>query len=164
MAVSSVEYGAIVFSWAEYGAIVFRSDAYGATLVSCGATAMTPLMAAWLAPIVVSTPSPLAPPPAALMACACRVVLDGSAFSLANSVGLASITASSGANFCAFASWTLYVVAVVSTAGGIFAAVAVTVGGIAAAVASNVGATFCASATTAGWDCAKASWEAYVAA
>ena len=96
---------------------------------------MTPLMAAWLAAIVVSTPSPLAPPPAAATACACRAVLVGSACSLANSAGWASITASSGANFCALASCTLSVVAVAITAGGIFAAVAVTVGGIAAAVA-----------------------------
>ena len=41
----------MVFSWAEYGAMVFRSPAYGATVCSCGPTAMTPLIAAWLAAI-----------------------------------------------------------------------------------------------------------------
>src|SRR6202035_5030728 len=75
MAVSSAEYGAMVFSWAEYGAMVVRSAAYGATVCSCGPTAMTPLIAALLAAIVESTPTPLAPPPAAATACACRVVL-----------------------------------------------------------------------------------------
>src|SRR5580698_3933141 len=154
----------MVVSCFEYGAMVVRSAAYGATVVSCGATAMTPLMAAWLAAIVPSTPSPLAPPPAAAIACACRVLLLGSACSLVNRAGLASITASSGWNFCAFASCTLYVVAVAITAGGILAAVAVTVGGIAAAVASTVGGTFWASATIAGWLVANASWVPYWAA
>src|SRR5487761_142340 len=125
-----------------------RSAAYGATVCSCGPTAMTPLMAAWLAAIVVSTPRPLAPPPAAAMACACRAGLEGAAASLVNRAGWAWITVSSGANFTAFASWVLYVLAVARTVGGIFAAVLVTVGGMAAAVASTVGGTFCASATT----------------
>src|ERR1700728_2350558 len=112
--------------------MVFRSPAYGATVCSCGPTAITPLIAALLAAIAASTPRPLVPPPAAATACACRVVLVGSAFSLANRAGLAWITVSSGANFTAFASWVLYVVAVASTVGGILAAVAVTVGGMAA--------------------------------
>ena len=164
IAVSSLEYGAMVDSWVEYGAMVVRSAAYGATVVSCGPTAMTPSMAAELAPIVVSTASPLAPPPAAAMTCPCRVLLVGAASSLANRAGLASITASSGANFCAFASWTLYLVAVAITAGGILPAVAVTVGGILAAVASTAGGTFCASATIAGWLVANASVVPYWAA
>ncbi len=74
------------------------------------------------------------------------------------------MTVSSGANFCAFASCVLYVAAVATTAGGIFAAVLVTAGGMAAAVASTDGGTFRASATTAGCCCAKASWGAYLAA
>ena len=64
----------MVFSWAEYGAMVFRSPAYGATVCSCGPTAMTPLIAAWLAAIVLSTPRPLAPPPAAATACAVTLI------------------------------------------------------------------------------------------
>src|SRR3984957_9308870 len=161
MAVSSAEYGAMVFSWAEYGAMVVRSAAYGATVCSCGPTAMTPLIAAWLAAIVESTLAPLAPPPAAATASACRVVLVGAALILANRAGWAWITVSSGANLTAFASCVLYVVAVASTVGGILAAVAVTVGGMAVAVAITDGGTFCASATTVGCACAKASWGAY---
>src|SRR5579859_815378 len=148
-------------SWVEYGAMTFRSAAYGATVASCGAAAMTPLMAAWLAPIVPSTASPLAPPPATAIACACRALLVGSACSLANRAGWASISASSGANFWAFASCTLSAVAVAITAGGIFAAVAVTLGGMDVAVAITAGGTFCASATMSGWAEANASWVAY---
>src|SRR5256885_12593183 len=66
--VSCAEYGAIVVSCAEYGAMVCRSVAYGATFCRSGATAITPLMAALLFAIVVRTPMPLAPPPAAAIA------------------------------------------------------------------------------------------------
>src|SRR3981081_4502821 len=157
MAVSSVEYGAMVFSWAAYGVMVGRSPAYGATVCSCGPTAMTPLIAALLAAIVLSTPRPLAPPPPAATACACRVVLVGSAFSLANRAGWAWITVSSGANFTAFASCVLYVVAVASTGGGLWGPWAVPVRRMAAAVAITDGGPFCASAPTAGRSCPKAS-------
>jgi len=67
-AVSCAEYGAMVVSCAEYGAMVCRSDAYGATVCSAGATAITPLMAALFCEIVVNTATPVAPPPAALIA------------------------------------------------------------------------------------------------
>jgi hypothetical protein len=67
-AVSCAEYGAMVFNCAEYGAMVCRSAAYGATVCSAGATAITPLMAALFAEIVVKMPTPVAPPPAALIA------------------------------------------------------------------------------------------------
>src|SRR5436190_22456285 len=78
--VSCAEYGAIVFSCAEYGAIVCRSVAYGATFCRSGATAITPLMAALFCEIVVSTATPLAPPPAALIAWVSSGpgILDGS--------------------------------------------------------------------------------------
>src|ERR1700722_15520245 len=110
--------------------MVVRSAAYGWTVCSCGPTAMTPLIAASLAAMVLSTARPLAPPPAAATACACRAGLVGSALSLVNRAWWVSITSNSGANFCAFASWVLYVVAVLSTDAGILAAVAVTVGGM----------------------------------
>ena len=129
-------------SCALYGAMTFRSAAYGAMVCSCGPAAMTPLMAAWLAPIVVSTAIPLAPPPAAATACACRAGLAGLAASLVNRAGWAAITASSGANFWALASC----------------------GPSLDAVASTVGGTFWAVATTAGWVWAKASWLPYWAA
>src|ERR1700727_796745 len=107
IAVSSVEYGAMVVSCAEYGAMVCRSAAYGATVCRAGPTAITPVMAAWLAAIVVRMPRPLAPPPAALITWACSAggIVAGFLYvaSLANSAGLAWITASSGANFCALA-------------------------------------------------------------
>ena len=68
-------------------------------------------MAAWLALMVASTCWPVAPPPAAAMAWAASFggIFDGSgkAASLVNSAGLAWITFSSGANFCALASCTL---------------------------------------------------------
>src|ERR1700727_1096542 len=110
--------------------MTFRSAANGATVCSCGATAMTPLMAVSLALIVVSVPMPLAPPPAAATACACRAVLVGSACSLVNKAGCASITASSGANFCAFASWVLYWLGGGGTHGGILAPGAPATGGV----------------------------------
>ena len=67
-----------------------------------------------------------------------------------NSAGWAWITASWGANFCAFASWTPSVFTMVRTFGGIFCAEARTFGGI-----------FCAVATTPGCAVAKASWLSY---
>ena len=70
-----------------------------------------------------------------------------------NSAGLAWITASSGANFCAFASCVAFAFAVAMTDGGIFCAVAMTDGGV-----------FWAAATTAGWVVAKAISLLYVAA
>src|ERR1700684_4670358 len=82
---------------------------------------MTPEMAALLASMVVRIAVPLAPPPAAVTACATSLGGIAAGFvyvaSLANSAGLAWITASSGANFPALASWTLYFVAVATTAG-----------------------------------------------
>jgi len=68
MAVSCAEYGAMVFSCAEYGAMVFSCAEYGAMVFSAGAAAITPVMAALLAAIVVRMFIPLAPPPAALIA------------------------------------------------------------------------------------------------
>src|SRR5262245_21952061 len=62
-AVSCAPYGAILVSCAEYGAMVCRSAACGATFCRSGATAITPLMAALFCEIVVSTATPLAPPP-----------------------------------------------------------------------------------------------------
>ena len=77
--------------------------------------------------------------------------------SLANSAGWAWSTASSGANFCAFASCVAFACAVASTDGGIFCAVARTVGGIDCAVATTDAGTFWAAATTVGCALAKAS-------
>src|ERR1700690_86301 len=98
---------------------------------------MTPVMAALLALMVDRTARPLAPPPA-LSAWATRLggIVAGFLYvaSLANSAGLALITASSGANFTAFASCVASVFAVARTDGGIFCAVAMTDGG-----------TFCAA-------------------
>ena len=72
---------------------------------------MTPSMAALLALMVVRMPVPLAPPPAAATAWATSfggiAAGLGYAASLANSAGWDWITASSGANFCALASWVL---------------------------------------------------------
>ena len=81
-----------------------------------------------------------------------------------NSAGWAWITASSGANFCAFASCVASVFTVARTDGGIFCAVARTVGGIDCAVAMTDGGTFWAAATTVGCAVAKASWLLYVVA
>ena len=81
---------------------------------------------------------------------------------MANSAGWAEITASSGANFCAFASCVASARAVARTVGGIFCAVARTFGGIDCAVATTDAGTFWAAATTVGWACAKASSGAYL--
>src|SRR5579872_607042 len=138
----------MVCSRAEYGAMVFRSLAYGATVCNAGPTAITPLMAAWLAAMVLRMVIPLAPPPAAATAWACRAagaLPGGKAASLVNSAGFFWITSSSGANFVALASWVLSAVAVAITDGGIFCAVATTDGGI-----------FCAVATTPAWAVANA--------
>ena len=62
-----------------------------------------------------------------------------------NSAGLAWITASSGWNFCAFASCVESFCARAITSGGTFCAAAITFDGI-----------FCAVATTSGWVVAKA--------
>src|SRR5690348_15843204 len=76
-------------SWAAYGAMDWI----------CGATAITPLIAALLAPITVTIWSPVAPPPAAATACAASLggtaAGAGQLTSLVNRVGLAWITASS---------------------------------------------------------------------
>ena len=56
-----------------------------------------------------------------------------------NSAGWAWITASSGANFCAFVSCTVSFFAMAMTSGGIFPAVAMTFGGIFCAVATMSG-------------------------
>src|SRR5215469_8576096 len=166
MVVSSAEYGAMVVSCAEYGAMVVSSAAYGATVFSAGAAAITPAMAALLAEIVVRIFMPLAPPPAALIAWAASAggIVAGFWYvaSLANSAGLAWITASSGANFCAFASCVAFACAVATTDGGIDCAAARTVGGIDCAVATTDAGTFWAAATTVGWLCAKASSCAYL--
>src|ERR1700722_15106494 len=65
--------------------------------------------------------SPFAPPPAAATAWAASfggmAAGFGEVASLANRAGLAWITASSGANFCALASCVLYRVAVATTCG-----------------------------------------------
>src|SRR5882757_11232542 len=82
---------------------------------------MTPLMAGPLALIVDRMASPFAPPPAAATAWAASfggmAAGLGYAASLVNRAGLAWITASSGANFCALASCVLYCVAVATTCG-----------------------------------------------
>jgi len=84
---------------------------------------------------------------------------------LANSAGLAWITASSGANFCALARTVGGIDdAVATTVGGTDCAAARTVGGIDCAVATTGGGTFWAAATTVGWLCAKASSGAYLVA
>src|ERR1700729_2118630 len=88
---------------------------------------MTPVIAAWLAAMVVRMPTPVAPPPAAATAWACSaggILPGGNAASLVNSAGLAWMTFSSGANFTALPSCVASVVAVAITAGGIFWAVA----------------------------------------
>src|SRR5512142_1562093 len=155
--VSSAAYGAIVVSCAEYGAMVCRSVAYGATFCRSGATAITPLMAALLFAIVVRTPMPLAPPPAAATAWATSAggICAGFVYlaSWVNSAGWAWITLSSGANFCAFASCV-----------GTFCAMAVTFGGIDVAAAMTLDGTFLAAATTSGCACANASSVLYWAA
>src|SRR6185437_14310384 len=150
-AVSCAAYGAIVDSSVAYGAMVCRFDAYGATFCRSGATAITPLMASLLFAIVVSTPRPLAPPPAAAIAWATSAggILLGSLYlaSWVNSAGWAWITWSSVWNFCALASWVASFCAMASTSGGIFCAVAVTFGGIFCAVAMTLAGTFWAAAT-----------------
>ena len=83
---------------------------------------------------------------------------------MANSAGCAWITASSGANFCAFASCVALACAVASTDGGIFCAAASTFGGIDDAVAMTGGGTFWAAATTSGCAVANAISLAYVVA
>src|SRR5215469_11209058 len=157
----------MVVSCAEYGAMVCSCVAYGATVCSAGAAAITPVMAALLAEIVVRILMPWAPPPAAAIAWPSSAggIVAGLVYvaSLANSAGWAWITASSGANFCAFASCVAFACAVATTDGGIFCAVARTVGGIDCAVATTDGGTFWAAATTSGWLCAKASSGAYLA-
>src|SRR5690349_25112659 len=146
MVVSSFAYGAIVDSCVAYGAMVCRSDAYGATFCRSGATAITPLMAALLAAIVVRVWMPLAPPPAAAIAWPTSAggILLGSLYlaSWVNSAGWAWITLSSGANFCASASCFASFCAMARTSGGIFCAVAVTFGGIFCAAAMTLGGTF----------------------
>src|ERR1700733_7885995 len=124
MAVSSAAYGWMALNCAAYGAMVTRSASYGATVCSCGPAAMTPAIAAWLAAIVASSLAPVAPPPRAATACACRALLVGSACSLVNRAGLAWIACSSGANFCAFASWVLYWLGGGGTDGGVLASAA----------------------------------------
>src|ERR1700733_7774812 len=105
---------------------------YGWRVASCGAAATTELIAAWLAEIVVSTASPLAPPPAAAIAWLTSLggIVAGFVYlaSWVNSAGFAWMTASSGGDFVAAAICAWYLVAV---------------------------------ATIAGWLCAKASWLAY---
>src|ERR1700733_4298513 len=86
---------------------------------------MTPVIAALLSLIVVRTWVPLAPPPAALIAWLIRLggIEAGLVYvaSLVNSAGLASITVSSGLNFAALAIWTLYLMAVATICGWVWA-------------------------------------------
>src|ERR1700733_11377845 len=105
----------MVVSCAEYGAMVCRSVAYGATVCSAGPTAITPLMAAWLAAMVVRTAIPFAPPPAAATAWACRAagaLPGGKAASLVNSGGIfPAVAMTDGGIFCAVATTSAWVVA-----------------------------------------------------
>src|SRR6516165_8353286 len=86
---------------------------------SCGATAITPLIAALLVLITVRIWTPVAPPPAAATACAASfggtAAGVGQVASLVNRTGLAWITASSGANFFALAicAWSLVAMATI---------------------------------------------------
>ena len=96
--------------------------ANGASDSSCVATLMTPAMAAAFAHIVDSTPCPVAPPPAEAIAAAMtafgtlfgvaqlRYTVPTFAWSFCSAV-------SSGWNFCASPSWTLYFWALATTAG-----------------------------------------------
>src|ERR1700689_914878 len=109
-AVSDFVYGA---SFARSGAAFLSTVscvAYGVSVLSCGATAMTPSMAALLAEMVVRIPRPLVPPPAALTAAAASAggMVAGFLYvaSLVKSAECAWSTASSGANFTALPSCT----------------------------------------------------------